>query len=259
MSITLTTSGIPHAFPDSSLTEKTQISVVFNNPSKTPTQLTMDPLPKLELFVGDELNFSGKLLNADGDGTPNKSIKIYAQTPTPESALLTSVTTGIDGSFEAIWHVKLPIKHASQEEASRKKSPGQTVSIYAVFDGDEKLAGSKSKMQVITVKVKDLITIVKSDKTQYSAGEKATIFIAFREYCCVESDFARYYGDFVDPTTIKGSFDGNPLELQKKKEGSYIFITPNLTKEHHQLIVVPQKEGFYVRVGYYTILIDGLR
>lgn len=260
MSTMLTTSGIAHAGSFEGLDH-----------GKARTQLTLDSLPgctnskpvgsgrascTADVFVGDDVTLSGKLMTADGEDMPHKSIKIYAQIPAPEAVLLVSAVTGSDGSYEVTWNVKLPdFKQTYQETV--KKDLSQTLSIFAVFEGDEELGYTKSNIQGVSIKAKDLITTISADKTEYGAGERAVIFIGF-----VEGDIAEgkvLQGDFVDPTIIKAIFDNTPVELEKKKEGSYVFITPNLTKQHHQLFIMPEKEGFNANAAYYTIVVEGLR
>ncbi len=264
---TLATSGIAHALPTISFTANTPQTIDPNGSyvdldhDKARTQITMDPLPGCSdasrsgrttctaaVFAGDDVKFSGKLMTADGEGIAQKSIKIYSRPPPGiEFTLLTSTVTGTDGSYEVVWNVKLPTFKQTYQETVKKRL-SQPLVVFAVFEGNEKLAYAKSTFQAVTIMVKDLITTVKSDKTQYAAGETAVIFIGFFSF-----------GDFIDPTVINAFFDGKSIVLEKKKEGSYVFITPSLTKEHHQLAIMPQKEGFNANGAFYTIIVEGLR
>lgn len=239
----------------------------------TPTVTILDPLPEsavakgsrdggnsvvsnVMLHTGEKVTFNGKLITQDGDVLSNMAVNIYALTPTPEQKLLGSAVTGIDGSFSVTW-VAQPyyVKAASTE--TLKSSGSQTMNIFAQFEGKDNLNPSKSGNIAVAVKSWDLIIRMASDKSMYKQGDKATVFINFIQGDILNGNIN--YGGFVSPDVIKASFDGQAVEPQKKKEGSYTFIVDSITKEHHQLVVSSEKQGYNAGSAYLTLVVEGLR
>ena len=87
------------------------------------------------------------------------------------------------------------------------------------------------------------------------AGETALIFVNFIE-AEIEGKNIRS-GNFVDPDRMRVAYDNEPVQLSKKKTGSYTFVTPPLTVGHHQLIINPAKEGYNNRAGFITVQVSG--
>lgn len=66
-----------------------------------------------------------------------------------------------------------------------------------------------------------------------------------------------YNHDFIDPDSIRVTYDGAPVELSKKKQDSYTFVTPSLTVGHHQLVINAAKGGYNTTVGFITVQVSG--
>ena len=230
--------------------------------SSTNTVTVLDQLPgsavanKVVLHSGEKVTLNGKLMTINGDRLSNMPVNIYALTPTPEQKLIGNTVTGIDGSFSVTWPVEpYYIKPASTETLRSQGS--QTMNIFATFEGNDSYDPSKSQNLSVNVKSWDLMVQMESDKTLYNQGDSATIFVNFIQGDRLSGQID--YGDFVAPDVIKADFDGNVIELQKKKEGTYTFIVDSLSKEHHQLVVNSEKQGHNPGTAYLTLIVEGLR
>lgn len=87
-------------------------------------------------------------------------------------------------------------------------------------------------------KVDSIKTLLNTDKSVYGEGERALLFIGF-----VNDD-----DKFVDPDDIFVSMNVTPVNnlLERKKVGSYVYVTPPLEEGENQIIVVGQKEGYNI-------------
>lgn len=232
----------------------------INPPKLKTTQLTIDPLAECTndfqcnatFLVGDTVTFTGLLTDSDGKLLRDMKINIYRFVGT-EIQLLTSTVTDIDGTFKATWQTRFLDKKVAGETFTQKIQEVST--IFAKFEGDEKYASSQSNKFVITVKILDFMVHVATDQKLYRAGNSALVFINFIE---VDRDGKNIrYGNFIDPDTIVATYDGKIVQLEKKKQGSYSFITPALTIGHHQLLVNPSKEGYNSNAGFITVQVSG--
>ncbi len=115
------------------------------------------------------------------------------------------------------------------------------------FPGDSKYAETRSGKLAATVDANTLITSVNAEKRVYGPGESALVFIGF-----IDSR-----DQFVDPDSIRVLYDDQEVQVEKKKAGSYTVTTPSLTVEHHQVLVIPQKEGYNLKNGFMTVQVSG--
>lgn len=229
------------------------------HPRLTVTQLTVDPLPECintlqcnaTFLAGDIVTFTGILTDNSGTFVPDAKINIYRLTATSVQ-LLASAVTEPDGTFKTTWKAQFLDEKAAGETFSQKINELST--IFARFEGDNKYASSQSGKIMITVKLKDMITLAATDKKLYAAGDSALIFVNFIE---MDDRASNRYGDFIDPESIRVTYDNEPVQLSQKKIGSYTFITPPLTVGHHQLMINPTNEGYNNRVGFVTVQVSG--
>ena len=230
------------------------------HPKPKATQLTVDPLPECTnafqcnatFLAGDIVTFTGILTDSNGKFVRDAKINIYSFTAT-EMQLLTSAVTGRDGTFKTTWKTQFMETKLAGE--TFKQQISEVLTIFAKFEGDDKYAPSQSGKIVITVKIKDMITIAATDKKLYRKGDAALVFVNFIE-AEIEGRNIKY-GNFIDPDSMRATYDNEPVELSKKKTGSYTFVTPPLTVGHHQLVINPAKEGYNNRVGFITVQVSG--
>ena len=234
---------------------------VAQPPKTKPTQLALDPLAECEnlfqcnaeFLAGYTVTFTGILTDNAGKFIPDATVNIYVFTAT-NIQLLTSAVTDVDGTFRTSWEAQFTETKSVGE--TFKQQINQVLTLFAKFEGDETYSASQSGKMVITVKIKDMITVVATDKKLYREGETALIFVNF-----IEADFegrSVEYGDFVDPDNMRVTYDSiQSIELSKKKTGSYTFVTPPLTVGHHQLLINPAKDGYNNRVGFITVQVMG--
>ena len=230
------------------------------HPKLKTTQLTVDPLPECTnafqcnatFLSGDIVTFTGILTDDTGRFVRDAKINIYSFTAT-EMQLLASAVTERDGTFKTTWKAQFMGTKFGGE--TFKQQINEVLTIFAKFEGDNKYAPSQSGRIVITVKIKDMITVAATDKKLYKEGEAALVFANFIEAEIEGKNIE--YGNFIDPDSMRATYDGEPVELSKKKSGSYTFVTPPLTVGHHQLVINPAKEGYNNRVGFITVQVSG--
>ncbi|MEM2759442.1 MAG: hypothetical protein QXU32_07030 [Nitrososphaerales archaeon] len=201
-----------------------------------------------ELFVGDTVEFKGRLTTSDGDPIVGVPITVYKFVPTPELVTIASGVTGIDGEFDLTWVAEFTPTERAPNDVTRKFLT-ETVTIFAQFEGNEQYSSSRSGKNTATIRVNELITFVNSDKNLYRQGDSAIVFLGF-----IDS-----HDQFVDPDSIRVVLNDREVQVEKKKEGSYTLTIPALPKEHTQLMVLPKKEGYNVRNGFLTLIVDGLK
>jgi len=223
---------------------------------RDPTSISLDLIEQClntmqcnaQVFTGTTIKFTGTLVDEDGETLPDMPVNIVALIPTPELVVLATATTNIDGMFEAEWVVKLSTQKTAFQDVT-KQFRTESVTVFAEFPGNEELQPSKSNKLAMSVTVNSIHTIVNSDKTLYNEGDTVTVFVAFIDSA----------DNFIDPDSIFATLNNQPIELEKKKEGSYTFTITSVAKKHQQLIVVPETEGFNASTAYLTIIVGGLR
>ncbi len=199
-----------------------------------------------EILVGDTVMFSGSLTTLDGTPVPGATINIVKLIPKPELIVIASGVTGIDGSYNISWTAEFTPKEKVTTDVT-KKFLHENIVVFATFDGGDKYAPGKSGKMTATVDANQLITSINAEKRVYGSGESALIFIGFTDS----------RDQFIDPDSIRVLYDDHELQVEKKKTGSYIVTTPSLTVEHHQVMVIPQKEGYNIKNGFVTVQVSG--
>ena len=201
-----------------------------------------------KVFTGDTIKFTGMLTDNNDLPLHDEEVRISVLIPTPEIIVLTTTMTDVDGIFTAEWTAKLSRQSTAFQDVTRQFL-SEGLEVFAEFTGDEKMAPSKSKRLSMTVTVNTVHTTMNSDKTQYQEGDTVLIFLAFLD----SND------EFIDPDTIRASWNNKAIELEKKKEGSYTFTIENLERQHQQIIVVPDKAGLNANTAFLTLIVEGLR
>lgn len=212
---------------------------------KTPVIVTIDDVPS-KVRPGDKATLTGAVMTANEEPLPDVPVNIYILTSDPKLIVVASGVTGLEGTFEIVWDVKLVPQERAFTDVT-KKIHTQVVSLFAQFEGDNTYASSKTGKTTVTIEVNSIKTFVNSDKKVYKEGETAIVFVAF-----VDSD-----DNFVDPDGINAHFNLIPIadKLEKKKLGSYSFVTPPLERGHNQVTIVPAKEGYNIEAEAVTITV----
>lgn len=201
-----------------------------------------------EFLVGDTITFSGSLTTEDGTPIPGAEINIIKLLSTPELVVIASGVTGIDGVYDLSWTAEFtPREMASASTETLKKFLDETVVLFAQFEGDEQYTAARTAKLTATVKANQVFTSVNSEKRVYGPGDSALVFIGF-----IDSN-----DQFVDPDSVRVLYDDQEMKVEKKKTGSYTVITPTLTVDHHQVVVIPKKEGYNVETGFLTVQVSG--
>jgi len=228
----------------------------FPEDKRNPTSISLDLIEQClntmqcnaQVFTGTTVKFTGVLTDDEGTPMPDMLVNIIALIPTPELVVLATTTTDLDGMFVAEWVAKLSTQKTAFQDVT-KQFRTESLTVFAEFPGSEKMAPSKSNKLAMSITVNTIHTMANSDKTLYNEGDTVTIFIAFIDSA----------DNFIDPDRILATLNNQPVELEKKKEGSYTLTITEVTRKHQQLIVVPNKEGFNLSTAYLTIIVGGLR
>ena len=200
-----------------------------------------------EFLVGDEITFSGVLTTADGTPIPGAEVKIIKLLPKPELVVIASGVTGIDGGYDLSWVAEFTQRETVSTDVL-EKFLDENIVLFAQFDGDDRYSAARTGKMTATIQANEIFTSVNSEKRVYGAGQTALIFIAF-----IDSN-----DQFVDPDSITVWYDDQQqLKVEKKKTGSYTVLTPDLTLDHHQVIVIPKKEGYNLENGFLTVQVSG--
>ena len=199
-----------------------------------------------EFLVGDMVAFSGVLTAEDGTPIPGATINIIKFVPKPELVVVASGVAGIDGAYDLSWTAEFTPRETVSSSTLEKFLP-ENVVFFAEFEGDESYAGARTGKMTATIEANQISTSVNSEKRAYGPGESALIFIGF-----IDSN-----DQFVDPDSIRVLYDDQELQVEKKKTGSYTVTTPTLTVAHHQVLVIPKKEGYNIENGFVTVQVSG--
>ncbi|MFQ5941192.1 MAG: hypothetical protein ACE5KA_05790 [Nitrososphaerales archaeon] len=200
------------------------------------------------VYTGTTVVFTGMLTDDSGVPLPEMEVTIMGLLPTPELVVLTSATTDFDGIFTAEWMAKHHQVEPAFTDVTRKFLK-ENLEVLATYAGDERFAQSKSGKLSMTVEANTVHSFMNSDKNLYDEGDTVLIFIAF-----IDSN-----DEFIDPDNISVTWNNEPIELEKKKVGSYTITIENLAKRHQQVVLVPEKEGFNATTSFLTLIVDGLR
>jgi hypothetical protein len=199
-----------------------------------------------EFLVGDTVTFSGTLTAEDGTPIAGAAINIVKLLAKPELVVIASGVTGIDGAYDLSWTAEFTPREKVSSDVT-KKFLEENIVLFAQFDGDEAYTAARTAKMSATVKADEIFTSVNSEKRVYGPGDSALIFIGF-----IDSK-----DQFIDPESIRVLYDDQELEVEQKKTGSYTVITPTLTVDHHQVIVIPKKEGYNIENGFLTVQVSG--
>ena len=212
---------------------------------KISTIVTIDEFSS-KVRPGDMVPLRGMVMTADEKPVPNALVNIILLTSDPKLIVVASGITGLEGSYEIVWEVKLIPKERAWTDVTQQINT-QLASLFVQFEGDERFTFSKTKKTTITIDVNSVNTFVSTDKREYREGESALVFIGFID----EDD------EFLDPDSMNVNFNLKSIteELEKKKVGSYTFVTPPLQRGHNQITVVPTKAGYNVQVEAITITV----
>lgn len=230
------------------------------NATGTPTVLTIDDVPA-RVRIGDNVTLSGTLTTVDGKPIPHVLVNIYLFTPEPRLFVVASGSTGTDGRYEVAWNVQAIVTNKLSNDVTKKLTT-QSVSLFAQFDGNGAYAGSKTGKAAVIIEANTIKVFVNTDKNAYKENQTAIVFIAF-----LDSD-----DKFVDPdsmtavfthvvsSSVSGSLLTNPSipiseQLEKKKVGSYTYITQPLKAGHNQIMVIPVKAGYNIEPATITIIV----
>ena len=159
-----------------------------------------------KFLVGEVVAFRGILTDIIGSFISNATIKIYKITAT-DTKLLTSAVTERDGTFRTAWESRFLDKKESSE--TFKQQLLEVFTIFAKFESDDEYEPASSDKMVITVKIKDVLTYVATDKKLNMKGEIALIFVNFIE---IRGKNTRY-GRFIDPDRIIVTYDNQPIQV----------------------------------------------
>jgi len=209
------------------------------------TTVSIDEVPT-KVRPGDKVTFTGMLTTVDGEPINQVPVNIYLLTSDPQLIVAATGVTGIEGTYEIVWGVQLiPIQRASSDVT--KSVDTQVVSLFAQFEGNDDFGASKTGKSTVTIEVNSVKTFVNSDKKIYNEGDRALIFIGF-----TDAD-----DEFVDPDWIQSTFNLEPItdQLEKKKVGSYTYLTAPLARGHNQITVIPHKEGYNIQTEVVTITV----
>ncbi|MFQ5970550.1 MAG: hypothetical protein ACE5J2_08680 [Nitrososphaerales archaeon] len=199
-----------------------------------------------EFLIGDMVTFSGTLTTENETPIPGATVNIMNLLPTPELVVIATGVTGIDGDFELSWTAQFTPREKASTDVL-KKYLDETLELFAQFEGDATYAETRTGKLIATIKANQVFTSVNSEKKVYGPGDSALMFIGF-----IDSN-----DEFVDPDSMRVLYDDQELQVEKKKTGSYTVMTPTLTVDHHQVIVIPKKEGYNLENGFLTVQVSG--
>ncbi len=199
-----------------------------------------------DFLIGDTVTFGGSLATPDGTPIAGEKINVVKLTSKPELIVIASGVTGIDGSYTVSWTAQFTPREKAIQDVT-KKFLHEDIVVFATFGGDDKFGPAKTGKLTATIDANQLLTSVNVGKRVYGAGESAIVFIGF-----IDSR-----DQFVDPDSMRVLYDDQELKVEKKKTGSYTVTTPSLTVEHHQVFVIPTKEGYNIRNGFVTVSVSG--
>lgn len=216
-----------------------------NAQRKMSTETTVDDVPK-KVRPGQQVTLSGSVMSADGEPVTDGEVNVYLLTSDPKLIVVASGVTGLEGSYEIVWDVKLLTRERVLTDVTQKMDT-QVASLFIQFEGNDRFASSKTSKTTITIDVNSVFTFVNTDKKVYNEGESALVFINFID----EDD------EFLDPDSINANFNLNPIadQLEQKQVGSYTYTTPPLQRGHNQITIVPAKEGYNIEAEAVTITV----
>ncbi|MEM2760504.1 MAG: hypothetical protein QXU32_00450 [Nitrososphaerales archaeon] len=185
------------------------------------TFLSMDPLPA-QVATGDEVVFSGRLTDIDGNGLSQKMVRIEEERATGSNIIATAITDE-NGMFSTTWIADLD-----------DPTKDRIMSLSATFAGEGQYGASKSGRFGMRVAIQTMSVSLKHDKPFYFAGDSATFTITF----------VSPRGEPFDPENIRAIYDGATIALAREDVGLFKFKTPPLIPPKHTLQIVAEKHGY---------------
>jgi len=107
-----------------------------------------------------------------------------------------------------------------------------------VIDNSDNVKVSSAKQEIVTR--------IELDKTSYNTNDKATFTVTFTDID----------GNNINPDKVRAIYDSKMVQLDRQDVGVYTFVTPELAKASHQLIVIADKDGFPTDTTYLSIPIS---
>src|SRR5574341_1532883 len=129
-----------------------------------------------------------------------------------------------------------------------KVNPGKPLLVtFTPLHGSERLPYTNIVKNTDAIDVGSIRTIINTDKQVYREGESAILFIGFIDA----------QDKFVNPDSMDISFDILPFDqtLEKKKSGSYTYITPPLENSDGKITLVMKKEGHDIQTETVNITV----
>jgi hypothetical protein len=145
------------------------------------------------------------------------------------------------GKYEKTWHdFKVVL--------GSKVHPGKPLLVtFTPMHGSERLPYTNVVKNTDAVDVGSIRAIINTDKQVYREGERAIVFIGFVDV----------NDKFVNPDSMDVSFKILPFDqmLEKKKLGSYTYITPPLESNDDHITLILQKEGHDIQTENVNITV----
>lgn len=211
------------------------------------TRITLDSVPTI-VRPGDQLTFTGILTTVQGEPVSGATVNVNLHSSGTQTTQIASAETDENGMYSTTWEVQmLPVEKSSGDLTASVKT--QLAALYVQFPGEESYSSSRTNPSTISIQLNSIQTSVGMNKKVYQPGESATIAIAF-----VDVD-----GNFVDPDDMKVYFNHDQVadKLEKKKTGSYVYVTPPMKAEHNQIQVIPMKQWYDAENEAVTITVIG--
>ena len=142
---------------------------IGGHPKLVPTSLVLDQLPECTnsvqcnatLLVGHIVTFTGALTDNQGEFISDAQVNIYRFTAT-SMQLLASTITELDGTFNTSWTTQFLDKNRAGETFDQQIS--EVLILFAKFESDNRYATAQSDKMMVTIKIKDMITVAATDK-----------------------------------------------------------------------------------------------
>ena len=145
------------------------------------------------------------------------------------------------GKYEETWHdFKVAL--------GSKVHPGKPLLVtFTPLHGGDRLPYTNVVKNTDAIDVGSIRAIINTDKQVYREGERAMLFIGF-----VDAN-----DKFINPDSMDVGFNILPFDrtLEKKKLGSYTYMTPPLTSNDHHITLVLQKEGHNIQTETVNIIV----
>lgn len=204
----------------------------------TTTTLSLDNLSDFPRLQGETIIFSGRLIDATRvTGVANATVNIIHQISYANKKLLVSGTTDSNGFYSIPWVIDVekvaPVEGGSFGQHGTQGREGRIqVTVFARFDGNDKLSQSVSTSQSFEVKLNEIHIFI-DKKPTYLVLESPTIKVRVTDVT----------GNLIDPDSIMAWFDNKEVTLTQISQGVYSYTFPPLSPLPHQFKVSASKAG----------------